>query len=310
VLVSRDMTTQIPAELISALIRLGFSQYEAQAYCALLQRSPMNGHEVGKLSSVPPSKIYETLQRLDTKGAVLMHRSEPVRYAAVPYAEVLARLRERFEGDIELVNEGLSSLPAARELGLVWSLRDRNAIIRAFQTTIDSARQTLFAAIWDEEMEPLRDAIEAASARGVDVHVAIYGIATLNGPRFYDLRECGASARARLEGRRLAVAVADEQDAITAEFGPSANEEAVLTTNQVISLLAIEYVKADVMGRILINSMGPRAFEKALNSDLMQALLAAKTVRLPKQKNKTIAPATGVKRRSSARASGNRTDKT
>lgn len=70
--------------------------------------------------------------------------------------------------------------------------------------------------------------------------------------------------------------------AITAEFGPFPNEEAVLTNNQVVSLLAIEYVKADVMGRILIYAMvGRRAYEKALNSEAMQALLAAKTVRLP-----------------------------
>jgi HTH-type transcriptional regulator, sugar sensing transcriptional regulator len=291
------MTTVIPDELISALIRLGFSQYEAQAYCALLQRSPMNGHEVGKLSRVPPSKIYETLQRLDAKGAILMHRSEPVRYAAVPYAEVLTRLRERFEGDLELVNRGLSNLPATRELGLVWSLRERSAIITAFRTTIDSARQTLFAAVWDEEIEPLRDAIESAAARGVDVHVAIYGTASLQGPRCYDLRECGESARKRLEGRRLSVAVADEQDAITAEFGPFSNEEAVLTNNQVVSLLAIEYVKADVMGRILINAMGPRTYEKALHSDVMQALLSAKTIRLPEQRTASELPASRARKK-------------
>jgi HTH-type transcriptional regulator, sugar sensing transcriptional regulator len=292
------MTTIISDELLSALIRLGFSQYEAQAYCALLQRSPLNGHEVGKLSNVPPSKIYETLQRLDAKGAVLLHRSEPVRYAAVPYAEVLSRMRERFEGDLDLVNKGLSTLPATRELGLVWSLRDRSAIITAFRSTIDSAKQTLFAAIWDEEMDPLRDAIEAASARGVDVHVAIYGMASLTGPHCYDLRECGESARRRLEGRRLSVAVADEQDAITAEFGVFPNEEAVLTNNPVVSLLAIEYVKADVMGRILINSMGQRAYEKALNSDVMQALLSAKTIRPLPREREAVETASGDKRKS------------
>ena len=162
------MTTHIPEDLISALIRLGFSQYEAQAYCALLQRSPMNGHEVGKLSQVPPSKIYETLQRLEAKGAVLSHRSEPIRYAAVPYSEVLARIRERFEGDLAVIDRGLASLPAAREPGLVWSLRDRIAIVTAFKAAIDGARQSLFAAIWDEEMPLLRASLEAAAGRGVE----------------------------------------------------------------------------------------------------------------------------------------------
>ncbi|MDE1180632.1 TrmB family transcriptional regulator [Paraburkholderia sp.] len=294
------MTTQIPDDLIAALIRLGFSQYEAQAYCALLQRSPMNGHEVGKLSHVPPSKIYETLQRLDAKGAILAHRSEPVRYAAVPYVEVLARIRARFEGDLNLIDKGLSSLPAAREPGLVWSLRDQTAIVTAFNSTIESAKTSLFAAVWDEEMPLVRNALEAAANRGVDVHVAIYGMATLAGPRCYDLRECGESARRRLGGRRLSVVVADEQDAITAEFGALSIDEAVITNNSVISLLAIEYVKADVMGRLLINSMGKVAFEKVLAGEEMRALLGLlPQTPLPMSVGSTTLTATTLRRHQS-----------
>jgi hypothetical protein len=40
----------------------------------------------------------------------------------------------------------------------------------------------------------------------------------LKGPHTYDMAECGASARLRLSGRRLAVVVADEDDAVVAEL--------------------------------------------------------------------------------------------
>jgi sugar-specific transcriptional regulator TrmB len=267
------MVLALPDELLSALIRLGFSQYEAQAYCALLQLSPLNGHEVGRRSQVPPSKIYETLQRLETKGAVLVHRSEPVRYAAVPYREVTAAIRHRFESDLARADAGLAALPAAREPGLVWSLRDQSAIVTAFHTQIEAAQRNLFAAVWDEELPALGRALEQASARGVDVHVAVYGSGVLDGPQCYDLTQCGQSARERLHGRRLSVVVADFHDAVIAEFGPHATDEAVVTNNPVMSLLAVEYVKADVMGRLLINAMGEQAYQAVRDSPAMKALL-------------------------------------
>jgi hypothetical protein len=54
--------------------------------------------------------------------------------------------------------------------------------------------------------------------RGLNTHVAICGTRTLTGPHTYDMAECGASARLRLSGRRLAVVVADDSEAVVAEF--------------------------------------------------------------------------------------------
>ncbi|MFX5510346.1 helix-turn-helix domain-containing protein, partial [Acinetobacter baumannii] len=81
--------------------RLGFTQYEAQAYTALVGQAALTGAEVSRRASMPPSKVYETLARLETRGAVLVNRSEPVRYRAVPHAALLEELRTRFEADLE-----------------------------------------------------------------------------------------------------------------------------------------------------------------------------------------------------------------
>lgn len=268
------MNSNLSDDLLAALVRLGFTQYEARAYYALLQQSPLNGYEVGKLAQVPPSKIYETLQRLEAKGAALVQHSEPVRYAAVPYHEVLGTIRRRVESDLTLADERLSTLPAPREPGLVWSLKERAAILAACRSHIDTAERSLFAAVWDEEMPELKAALEQASARGVDVHVAIYGAESLKGPTSYDLTNCGESARQRLAGRRLSVVVADFRAAIITEFGAPTGEEAVITTNAVLSLLAVEYVKADVLGRLLIDAMGEPLYRKVRENPTTKALLA------------------------------------
>lgn len=262
-----------PPELIAALVRLGFSQYEAQAYAALVGQRPMNGSEVSKRAGMPPSKVYETLARLEGKGAVMVSRSEPVRYTAVPHADVLASLRARFDADLDTAASALRQLPVADEPGLVWSLHDKDAIDRAFIRVITGARTSIFAGIWDEELEQLGPHLEAASRRGVGTQVAIYGKRTLAGPRTYDLDKCGASARLRLSGRRLAVAVADDSDTAVAEFGDRTPNEAVLTTNRVTSLLAVEYVKADISGRLLINALGETAYQQLLATPDMRAVM-------------------------------------
>lgn len=264
-------------DLINTLNRLGFSQYEAQAYIALVGQGALTGAEVGRGAGVPPSKIYETLGRLESKGAVLVNRSEPVRYSAVPHADLLAVTRSRFEADVCAAKEKLDRLPAHEELGLVWSLRSRQAIVQALARVTTGAKRNIFAGVWDEEMDEIGPLLEQAAARGVDTQVAIYGKRTLVGPHTYDLSECGASARLRLSGRRLAVVVADDSETIVAEFGDRTPDQAVLTTNPVTSLLAVEYIKADVSGRLLINVISASEYQQLLSTPDMQAMLRPST---------------------------------
>lgn len=262
-------------DLTDALERLGFSPYEAHAYCALIGQPPLNGSEIGRRAQVPPSKIYETLARLQAKGAVMVNRSDPVLYAAVPYADLLAAIRKRFETDFSCVQDGLAQLPQAATSGLVWSLSNRDGIVQAMTAAIQQARHTLYVGIWEEEMPYFHAALEqACNKRGVQTHIACYGARPVPGAHNYDLSQCGASARLRLAGRRLAVVVADDLDAIVAEFGPKARDEAVLTNNRIACLLAVEYLKADISGRLLIDAMPRAAYEKAMDTDAMRAVLA------------------------------------
>lgn len=261
-------------ELVPALSRLGFSQYEAQAYAALVGQPPLNGSEVSRRAGMPPSKVYETLARLEVKGAVLVSHSEPTRYSAVPHTDVLSSIRARLDADIDTVSAAFDRLPTGDEAGLVWSLRTKDAIERAFLRVATGATRSIFAGVWDEELDQLGPRLEEAARRGVETHVAIYGKRRLDGPHTYDLDKCGASARLRLSGRRLAVLVADDSDSVVAEFGEHTDDEAVLTTNRITSLLAVEYVKADISGRLLIDALGEAAYQRLLTTPEMRAIMS------------------------------------
>ncbi|WP_445680024.1 TrmB family transcriptional regulator [Radicibacter daui] len=261
-------------ELLGALGQLGFSQYEARAYCALAAGPAMNGHEVARASGIPPSKIYETLARLAEKGAVIVQHADPVIYAASPRDAVLHAAKAKFERALSTAEAGLKELPARSESSQIWSLKERDAVLAATTGIVGAARRSVFAAVWQQELDAAGPALEAASRRGCTVHVAIYGTATLDGPRSYDLSLCGQSAVERLAGRRLTAFVADEAETLVAEFRADGSVEAVRTANPVIGLLTIEYIKADILGRLLINDLGNDRFEELRRGEsLMDALL-------------------------------------
>ena len=59
------------------LEKLGFSSNEAKVYGTLIKHKVLNGYEIAKLSGVARSLVYEVINRLVAKGAVIRIDGEP-----------------------------------------------------------------------------------------------------------------------------------------------------------------------------------------------------------------------------------------
>jgi HTH-type transcriptional regulator, sugar sensing transcriptional regulator len=55
-------------DVVDSLQQLGFTEYEARAYVALLQRYPVNGATVAKLAHLPRANVYDVLSKLEARG--------------------------------------------------------------------------------------------------------------------------------------------------------------------------------------------------------------------------------------------------
>lgn len=257
-----SIPNEIPTEeeLLARMSTFGFSQYEARAYLALLKKSPVNGHELSRLAGVPPSKIYETLGRLRNKGAILVYESESTLYAPVPHAELLARLRQKVEGNLGDLERGFEGLAPEYEAGLTWSVTGTGNVVDLMVRAIGRAQESVFATLWDAELEVLSSTLREAHGRGIELQVAVYGGFDLGVPNTYDLTLCGMSAQERLGGRRLTVLVVDRKEAVVAEITGGGSGEGIRTENRVMSLLATEYVKDEIMGMTLIDELGEERY--------------------------------------------------
>jgi HTH-type transcriptional regulator, sugar sensing transcriptional regulator len=228
-------------ELVQRLQLLGFSQYEARAYCALLQRSPANGHEVAKTAAIPTSKVYETLERLLQKGAVLVQRSEPTLWAPVPYRDLTGTLRERMESNLTAVEQGLAQLGHEQDTKLTWSLSGHGHVVDSMRRAIDRTRARLVAAIPNGALDELTPALRAAAERGVAIDLVAGDGAALDLPEGERVR-----ARRRPDGGqgddRLAVVLGDGEETVLADLG-LARPEGMWTHHPAVALLAAEHLR-------------------------------------------------------------------
>ncbi|GGN94633.1 TrmB family transcriptional regulator [Saccharibacillus kuerlensis] len=163
-------------EIVKLLQDLNFTEYEARAYLALLNKSPLSGYAVSLESGVPRSKIYEVLSGLVERGEVLVSHEEPSLYTPLPPQELVRLKKRRSEASLkaaEMALEQYSFVSSNREN--IWNITGTDAILERAADTIRRADTRVLLEIWPEEALLLEKELRAAAARGLDVLLVVYG---------------------------------------------------------------------------------------------------------------------------------------
>lgn len=242
-----------------SLERLGFSPYEARAYLALLAHGPCNGYQLSKLSRVPRSKIYETLERLVDRGLVLASRGDPADYAAVAGEELIGRLRRELDSSIGALESAVADLRFAGRAESVWNLRGRSSILARARRMVEKASRGIYLATWSSVIEELRDALETAIRRERQPVVVSCGEVSLPGAHLYrhgfEDQVCAATcASIQL--------VVDGAEALAGDLEPADRCEAAWTRNPGLVLAVEEYIRHEVYLHKIAARLEPVAAEE------------------------------------------------
>jgi predicted transcriptional regulator len=232
-------------EIVGALQRLGFAEYEARAYVALVRRSPLNGYELAKASGIPRANVYGVLERLAARRAVL-RVDEPggTRYAPVPPAELLQRLGAEFRQAADDTREELEALESATEYEAIWNVRGHAALLDQARAALHAAERSLLVGVWPQEAAELKaDVLDAA---GRDVRITTLCMAACES-------ECGACAgdvyryRATAQGapRRLVV-VSDGSEVVAGEIGDGGDTHGVRTRQPLLVDMCSSAVRSSI----------------------------------------------------------------
>ena len=102
------------SRIMGHLRRVGLTSYESEAYLALLQRREMTAEEISKMTSVPITRVYGTLEQLMQKGFARIVESRPKKFHAISPEEArreyLTHLRRNFETNLLTMEETMGDL--------------------------------------------------------------------------------------------------------------------------------------------------------------------------------------------------------
>ncbi len=157
----------------TSLKELGFSQYEAACYMALVRNHPMNGSQLSKLSGIARSRIYDVLRSLTAKGYVIEVNSG--QYAPLPSDELVRRLKLGFESKITAFEKQIRKASQKEEFEFIWTLTGYDNVMHKAIEMIREAREEIYVRLFPEADRHLGEHLEKAEKRGVAIRYIAMG---------------------------------------------------------------------------------------------------------------------------------------
>lgn len=183
----------IQKEFLNRLKDFGLNSYESKLWVALLSRGVSTAGELSDISNVPRSRAYDVLESLEKKGFIIVKVGKPIKYLAVPPAEVVERVKKKVLEEADERNKMLSNLKESETLGELNTLhvegiklvdptdksgafRGRDKAEEHLSFMIKGAKKSVTlmtskdGAEW--KLESLGGHLKRAAKSGVDVRVA------------------------------------------------------------------------------------------------------------------------------------------
>ncbi|WP_396612902.1 TrmB family transcriptional regulator [Haloferax sp. S1W] len=163
------------AELRTALRNAGLSQYQAEAYVALLQLGAASATELADACAVPTARIYDVLRDLEANGYIETYEQDSLHARACNPESVMEDLKARATQLDE----------AASEIETRWQQpsvdRHMLSIVKRFETVFNRAEELIRNAtsevqvsVTSEQFESLRPALTQAFDNGALVKVSLH----------------------------------------------------------------------------------------------------------------------------------------
>lgn len=249
--------------LLDDLTAIGFTEYEAKVYLALLREHPATGYQISKQAGVPRSMVYEALGRLDVRGAVLKSTEDKTTlYRPLPPDALLDRYQQERRRLMRSLRDGLRQLYVAQDEDRLWTITGREAVVAYARQLVQQATSELMLVLADGELEALQNDLLDADERGVEINVLLTGEGELE-------RAAQVARHPPLESELheltdSLIIVADGREALIASNGRDTT--ATITRNPNLVLIAHQFVWMELFAQRIFARLGP---------DLMDRLDAA-----------------------------------
>ena len=183
----------VQKDFLNKLKDFGLNSYEAKLWTALLSRGVATAGELSDIANVPRSRSYDVLESLERKGFVVMKLGKPIKYIAVPPAEVLERVKKNISEEAEKQGQLIESLKASEVLtdlnmlhkqgvdlvepaDLTGAVKGRVNLYNHLGAMIKNAEKSISIMTTEQgvirKLESLKGVLAKAKERGVRIRIA------------------------------------------------------------------------------------------------------------------------------------------
>ncbi len=170
----------MPVKDLEDLFRcLGLTRHDAEVYAILLMRGPLTITGLAKELGKHRPQVYESLERLKSKGLVEASEGKPAFYRAVEpdvlvgiFEEEMKSLKERAVAYLKSIER---ETPPPIEY-TVWMLRSYKGLVRRFRDTIRQAKIDLAVCGGPRFLRDIVGDLVSVQERGVAVYVIAYEV--------------------------------------------------------------------------------------------------------------------------------------
>ena len=257
----------VNSELVDLLQELRFSEYEAKAYIALLDKSPATGYAVSLHSGVPRSKIYAVLGALVKRGDVILGQGKPAVYTPLNPMELVERRRKAADDVFATAKTSLKRyVSGGRKREDIWNVAGRDAILSRVREVLRHAEQRVLLEIWKEEAEELRAEFAELAKRKVLVQIVAYGNLELAGA---DVYHHDMSHEITMGYGRWIVLSVDDREAVAGSVSMGEESRAAWSVHPGLVVPITEVVLHDLYVMEMMKSFRPE-LEKKFGKNLIK----------------------------------------
>jgi len=135
-------------DIIEELKKLGFNEYQAKVYTALVGLGVATASEISKASGVPTNKVYSVIDSLKERGLVFAQESDTSanRYRPRSPDAVMKELRSEYEKAFQITEQKLFALYERSKKSFIpelWILRGAQAVFSKIKDMIMDATETV-----------------------------------------------------------------------------------------------------------------------------------------------------------------------
>ncbi len=231
-------------DLIEKMLDVGLNRYESKAYLSLLQNRSVTAYEIAKISGVPQSKIYETMERLLKKNLVNVVDDNPVKYIALNMDNYIDNYRKNIGESIAFIKEGIEEISPKRKVSHLLHITGRDNVDQQLRTMLGKVKEFAYLEIWDTDYEEIYRDVEKLVDAGKEVVIVLYGEVKKEVGKVYHHEMEGLLNQKRSLGRWMTLVVDGKESLFSIE-----NDEGVQgiwTENESFMVMAEAFIAHDI----------------------------------------------------------------